>query len=112
MHADVFLNFKDQQGNFVDADTRSLLSLYNAAHLLTHGEVEFEEAIPFARHHLGLGLLTSSLRAPLAGQVTRALKLPLPIKDTEEIGGPILYVRIHSRANIQSLHTRACKAGF
>ncbi|XP_066325789.1 tau-cadinol synthase-like [Miscanthus floridulus] len=73
--------FRGDDGSFrteITNDHRGLLSLYNAAHLLTHGEVELEEAIPFARHHLGLGLLTSSLRAPLAGQVTRALKLPLP----------------------------------
>lgn len=57
-------------------DPRGLLSLYNAGHLLTHGEVALEEAIIFARHHLEL--LTSSLESPLAGQVNRALKLPLP----------------------------------
>lgn len=32
MHEDVFLNFKDQQGDFIEADTRSLLSLYNMQH--------------------------------------------------------------------------------
>ncbi|WVZ57008.1 hypothetical protein U9M48_007456 [Paspalum notatum var. saurae] len=56
-------------------DPRGLLSLYNAAHLFLNGEVELEEAILFARHHLGL--LKGSLKSPLAGQVTRALKLPL-----------------------------------
>jgi hypothetical protein len=36
--ADVFLNFKSKEGNFSDADTRSLLSLYNAAYMRKHGE--------------------------------------------------------------------------
>ncbi|WVZ57012.1 hypothetical protein U9M48_007459 [Paspalum notatum var. saurae] len=57
-------------------DPRGLLSLYNAAHFFIDGEMELEEAILFARHHLEL--LKSSLKSPLAGQVTRALKLPLP----------------------------------
>ncbi|KAF8713005.1 hypothetical protein HU200_028795 [Digitaria exilis] len=36
--SDVFLNFKIQDGSFANADTRSLLSLYNAAYLRRHGE--------------------------------------------------------------------------
>nr|UIB01645.1 (S)-beta-bisabolene synthase [Cymbopogon martinii] len=73
--------FRGDDGCFfteITNDYRGLLGLYNAAHLLTHGEMELEEAILFAKQHLALGLLTSSIKAPLAGQVTRALKLPLP----------------------------------
>jgi hypothetical protein len=48
LHADVFLKFKDKHGNFVNADTRSLLSLYNAAYLRSHGEALLDEAISFS----------------------------------------------------------------
>ncbi|WVZ59787.1 hypothetical protein U9M48_009886, partial [Paspalum notatum var. saurae] len=71
--------FRDDDGSFsaeITNDPRGLLSLYNAAHLLIHGEVELEEAIRITRHHLES--LRSSLKSPLAGQVIRALKLPLP----------------------------------
>ncbi|WVZ59793.1 hypothetical protein U9M48_009892 [Paspalum notatum var. saurae] len=71
--------FRGGDGSFsagVTNDPRGLLSLYNAAHLLTHGEVELEEAIRFARHHLES--LRSNLKSPLADQVIRTLKLPLP----------------------------------
>ncbi|KAL6865278.1 hypothetical protein ACP4OV_016429 [Aristida adscensionis] len=77
--ADEFRKFRGEDGSFlteITNDPRGLLSLYNAAFLLTHGEVELEEAILFARHHLEL--LRSSLKTPLADQVTRALNLPLP----------------------------------
>lgn len=53
-----------------------MLSLYNAAHLLTHNEKALEEAILFARHHLQL--LRGNLAYPLDEQVTRALEIPLP----------------------------------
>ncbi|KAJ3679565.1 hypothetical protein LUZ60_017576 [Juncus effusus] len=77
--ADEFLKFKDQNGNFkakLGEDVRGLLSLYNAAHLMVHGEGILEEAISFTREHLSrnVGILKSSLRS----QVLRALKSPLP----------------------------------
>ncbi|CAL5002251.1 unnamed protein product [Urochloa decumbens] len=71
--------FRGDDGSFraeITNDPRGMLSLYNAAHLLTHGDGELEEAILCARHYLES--LTSSLKSPLAGQVTRSLKLPLP----------------------------------
>lgn len=76
---DEFNKFKGGDGNFsngITNDPRGLLSLYNAAHLLTHGEVALEEAILFARHHLES--MRSSLKYPLTKQVTRALQIPLP----------------------------------
>ena len=77
--ADEFNRFKDKHGNFdvgITNDARGLLSLYNAAHLFTHGEAELEEAILFARQHLES--MRNNLEYPLAQQVNRALLVPLP----------------------------------
>ncbi|CAM0908243.1 unnamed protein product [Alopecurus aequalis] len=76
---DVFNKFKGEDGTFnkdITSQLSGLLSLYNAAHLLIHGETELEEAISFARHHLEL--VSGSLNTPLAQQVKRALHRPLP----------------------------------
>ena len=37
-HADVFLKFRDDKGNFASDDLVSLLALYNAPYLRIHGE--------------------------------------------------------------------------
>lgn len=71
----MFLNFKDQEGNFVDADTRSLLSLYNAAYLRIHGEKLLDEAISFTTRCLQDRL--EHLESPLAEEVSSALDTPL-----------------------------------
>lgn len=79
LHADEFNKFKDEDGCFnvdITNDPRGLLSLYNAAYLLTHGETALEESILFARQHLQS--MTSNLEYPLVEQVKRALHLPLP----------------------------------
>ncbi|KAM0867310.1 hypothetical protein ACQ4PT_042072 [Festuca glaucescens] len=76
---DVFNKFKDEDGTFkVDITNapRELLSLYNAAYLLTHGETELEESILFARQRLES--MKGDLESPLAEQVKRVLHLPLP----------------------------------
>ncbi|KAF2933445.1 hypothetical protein DAI22_04g083400 [Oryza sativa Japonica Group] len=78
---DAFNKFKGDDGRFrneIANDPRGLLSLYNAAHLLIHGEPELEEAITFAREHLKLMSQDNVLNPPLACQVRRALTLPLP----------------------------------
>ncbi|XP_044964596.1 tau-cadinol synthase-like isoform X1 [Hordeum vulgare subsp. vulgare] len=77
-HADVFNKFKNEDGSFrtdITNDPKGLLYLYNAAHLLVHGETSLEEAISFARHHLEL--MRETLKSPLAEQVKRALRVPL-----------------------------------
>ncbi|XP_040375922.1 beta-sesquiphellandrene synthase-like [Oryza brachyantha] len=48
----VFLCFKDNEGNFAVDDTRSLLSLYNAAALRVHGERVLDEAATFSINRL------------------------------------------------------------
>jgi Terpene synthase, N-terminal domain len=57
-------------------DTKGLLSLYNAAHLLIPNESILEEAIKFTRENLQKKV--HNLKSPLAKQVVRALKSPLP----------------------------------
>ncbi|CAL4931037.1 unnamed protein product [Urochloa decumbens] len=74
-----FDKFKHEDGSFVNDitnDLKGLLSLYNAANLLNHDEGALEEALVFARRHLEL--MQSSLKSPLAEQVERVLKIPLP----------------------------------
>ncbi|XP_044983831.1 tau-cadinol synthase-like [Hordeum vulgare subsp. vulgare] len=76
---DVFNKFKNEDGSFredITSDPRGLLSLYNAAHLLVHGEPSLQEAISFARHHLEM--MRDSLKSPLAEHVKRALDVPFP----------------------------------
>jgi len=76
--SDVFLNFKDDQGNFdenTSKDPKGLLSLYNAGYLATPGDEILVDAISFARGHFSL--MFDDLRSPLKKQVLRALKVPL-----------------------------------
>ncbi|KAM0837933.1 hypothetical protein ACQ4PT_061319 [Festuca glaucescens] len=72
--ADVFLGFKDDEGNFVVNNIRSILSLYDAAYLRTHGEKVLDEAITFTTSHLE-GVL-QQLSPPPNG-VYLALEAPL-----------------------------------
>lgn len=74
MFADVFLNFKIQDGSFANADTRSLLSLYNAAYLRRHGEKVLDEAISFTR--CCLQDIVECSESPLAKEVS-SLHTPL-----------------------------------
>ncbi|KAF8747268.1 hypothetical protein HU200_013258 [Digitaria exilis] len=73
--SDIFNKFKDKEGNFVVNDTKSLLSLYNAAYLRTHGEKVLDEAITFTRDQLKAVL--DSLESTLAEEVSLALQTPL-----------------------------------
>nr|XP_034600768.1 LOW QUALITY PROTEIN: sesquithujene synthase A-like [Setaria viridis] len=73
--SDVFLNFKSKEGNFSDADTRSLLSLYNAAYLRKHGEKILDEAISFTRRCLQD--IVEHSESPLAKEVSFSLRTPL-----------------------------------
>ncbi|XXG83044.1 hypothetical protein AAC387_Pa10g0899 [Persea americana] len=75
---DVFMKFKDEEGKFkrtLAGDTRSLLSLYEAAHMVTHGENILDEAIAFTREHLNSAL--PHLNPPFSTLVELALELPL-----------------------------------
>ncbi|KAL3650158.1 hypothetical protein CASFOL_006561 [Castilleja foliolosa] len=56
-------------------DAKGLLSLYEAAHLRTHGEEILDEAVDFTVHHLKR--MVQQLEPPLQDQVKRALEQPL-----------------------------------
>ncbi|RCV29876.1 hypothetical protein SETIT_6G048400v2 [Setaria italica] len=73
--SDVFLKFITKDGNFVDADTRSLLSLYNAAYLRTRDEKVLDEAISYTTCRLQDAL--QYLKSPLATEVSSSLDIPL-----------------------------------
>ncbi|KAG2650748.1 alpha-terpineol synthase, chloroplastic-like [Panicum virgatum] len=73
---DVFMRFKDQEGSFLAKSLVELLSLYNAAHLGTHGEIILDEAIVFTRSRLETML--PSLEGSLAHEIKCALEIPLP----------------------------------
>ncbi|AQK41277.1 terpene synthase4 [Zea mays] len=77
--SDVFLSFKTEEGGFAcaAADTRSLLSLYNAAYLRKHGEEVLDEAISSTRLRLQdlLGRLLPE--SPFAKEVSSSLRTPL-----------------------------------
>ncbi|XP_062201543.1 alpha-terpineol synthase, chloroplastic-like isoform X3 [Phragmites australis] len=73
---DVFLRFKDEEGCFFTNNPMDLLSLYNAAHLRTHGETILDEAILFTRRCLKTTL--PSLEGSLAREIKCALEIPLP----------------------------------
>uniref|UniRef100_A0A0E0JI01 Terpene synthase N-terminal domain-containing protein n=1 Tax=Oryza punctata TaxID=4537 RepID=A0A0E0JI01_ORYPU len=71
----IFLSFKDNEGNFIVDDTRSLLSLYNAANLRVHGEKVLDEAASFTISRLE-GVLESS-DSILSTEVSFALEAPI-----------------------------------
>ncbi|XP_077213725.1 beta-cubebene synthase-like isoform X2 [Tasmannia lanceolata] len=75
--SDVFSKFKDDQGNFnvTLSNTQGMLSLYEAAHLSTHGEVVLDDALVFTRKHLKA--MIPHLSSTLARHVETALELPL-----------------------------------
>ncbi|KAF8713006.1 hypothetical protein HU200_028796 [Digitaria exilis] len=72
---DVFLNFKSEDGSFADVDTKSLLSLYNAAYLRTRDEEVLDEAISYTTSCLQDALQHSE--SPLAAEVSSFLDIPL-----------------------------------
>ncbi|EAY85746.1 hypothetical protein OsI_07107 [Oryza sativa Indica Group] len=74
---DVFLKFRDEDGIFEAEDARDLLSLYNAAHLTTHGEGILDEAISFTKRQLR-SLMPKVVEGSLAHDINSALEIPLP----------------------------------
>lgn len=77
--SEIFNKYKDNDGQFSEAITRDpegLLSLYEAAHLRTHGEVVLDDALDFTTSHLKT-IAKSFDSGSLAKQVKRALEQPL-----------------------------------
>lgn len=73
----MFLKFRDEDGIFEAEDARDLLSLYNAAHLTTHGEGILDEAISFTKRQLR-SLMPKVVEGSLAHDINSALEIPLP----------------------------------
>ncbi|KAE8678069.1 Delta-cadinene synthase isozyme A [Hibiscus syriacus] len=77
---ETFSKFKDDEGNFsksLTSDVNGLLELYEAAHLLVHGEVILEEALAFTTTHLELAKAAGNLEYPLSTLVSNALYQPI-----------------------------------
>jgi hypothetical protein len=75
---DVFIKFKDEEGNFESNGSNELLSLYNAAHLGTHGETILDEAVSFSKKCLETTIPHLDPEGLLAREITSALEIPLP----------------------------------
>uniref|UniRef100_A0A0E0ARA5 Sesquiterpene synthase n=1 Tax=Oryza glumipatula TaxID=40148 RepID=A0A0E0ARA5_9ORYZ len=73
--SDIFLHFKDKEGSFAADEVRSLLGLYNAAHVRTRGDKVLDGAIAFTKSHLEAKL--EHLKSPLKEEVSSALETPL-----------------------------------
>lgn len=73
---DYFNQFKDNNGEFkkaLIANTKGLLSLYEAAHVRKHGDDILEDALIFAKFHLEKITNVHTLDSTLEKQVTHAL---------------------------------------
>jgi (-)-germacrene D synthase len=75
-YADVFLKLRDEQGNISSDDANRLITLYDAAHLRTHGEHVLDSVIVFNRIRLQLLLMRANLQPDLAGEVRLTLETP------------------------------------
>ncbi|WVZ95928.1 hypothetical protein U9M48_041630 [Paspalum notatum var. saurae] len=74
--SDVFLRFKDEEGGFLADNPTDLLGLFNAAHMMTHGETILDEVIPYTRRRLEM--MSPYLEGSLAREVKSALEIPHP----------------------------------
>ncbi|OEL12616.1 (E)-beta-farnesene synthase [Dichanthelium oligosanthes] len=72
--SDVFVKFRDDQGNFASDDVNCLLMLYDAAHLRTRGEEVLDSAIAFTKNRLQS--VMDSLEPELAKEVQYTLETP------------------------------------
>ncbi|CAL5189472.1 unnamed protein product [Lathyrus oleraceus] len=76
--SNVFTKFKDEQGNFskkLVIDVKGMLSLYEASHVMIHGEDILEDAQAFAATNLEA--IVTQLNPYLASQVKYTLKQAL-----------------------------------
>jgi (-)-germacrene D synthase len=74
----VFNQFKDEQGNFSETmvrDVEGMLNLYEASHMMVHGEQILEEALAFTSGHLES--MATRLSPSLATQVKQSLRQSL-----------------------------------
>ena len=77
MYTDIFKRFTNKEGKFkneISSDVRGMLSLYEAAHFLVHGEPILDKALAFTTAQLKSSTTSSDLCPFLAAQVKHALK--------------------------------------
>ncbi|KAK9041650.1 hypothetical protein V6N11_016740 [Hibiscus sabdariffa] len=77
---ETFNRFKDDEGKFsksLTSDVKGLIELYEAAHLLVHGEEILEEALVFSSAHLESAKAGGILEYPLSALVSHALYQPI-----------------------------------
>nr|WBW04459.1 terpene synthase [Ficus pandurata] len=76
----IFQKYTNEQGKFNNAltsDAQGMLSLYEAAHLMVHGEPILEEALAFTTTHVKTSTTLSQLSPFRAAQVKHALTQPI-----------------------------------
>ncbi|TVU49099.1 hypothetical protein EJB05_00390, partial [Eragrostis curvula] len=73
--SDVFLKFRDEKGNVSSDDVNSLMTLYDAAHLRTHGEQILDNIITFNKSRLQY-FMETNLEPDLADEVRLTLETP------------------------------------
>ena len=72
--ADVFVKFRDDQGNFASDDVNALVMLHDAVHLRTRGEEALDSAVTFTK--IRLQSVMDSLEPELAEEVRCTLETP------------------------------------
>ncbi|CAL5079305.1 unnamed protein product [Urochloa decumbens] len=72
--SDVFVKFRDDQGNFASHDVKCLLALYDAAHLRTRNEEILDSAMAFTKSRLQSMMKT--LEPEMAREVEYTLETP------------------------------------
>ncbi|XP_062190962.1 (E)-beta-caryophyllene synthase-like [Phragmites australis] len=73
--SDVFLKFRDEQGDVSSDDVNCLMTLYDAAHLGTHGEKILDAIITFNKNRLQ-SVMKTNLEPELAEEVRFTLETP------------------------------------
>ncbi|GMN63165.1 hypothetical protein TIFTF001_032244 [Ficus carica] len=76
----IFEKFTNEQGNFNNAltiDAQGMLSLFEATHLMVHGEPLLGEALAFTTTHLKSSTTSSQLSSFLSAHVKHALNQPI-----------------------------------
>ncbi|KAG2551931.1 hypothetical protein PVAP13_9KG443700 [Panicum virgatum] len=72
--SDVFVKFRDDQGNFASDDVNALVMLHDAVHLRTRGEEALDSAVTFTK--IRLQSVMDSLEPELAEEVRCTLETP------------------------------------
>ena len=74
VHADVFVKFRDEQGNNSSDDVNTLMMLYDAAYMRTRGEDILDNIIAFNKSRLQTMMESTKLEPDLAEEVRITLE--------------------------------------